>query len=269
MKTRVHSHIIDAHAHLGRWGFPTHQASAADLAMEMDAHRISATIVSHSLAISYHAPEGNRRLAEEISGFARIFGYVTVNLNYPAQMIAELDRYLDPQSPHRGKFVGVKVHQMYARHRYDSPEGMALTERLAEIGVPVLVHTFSSAIESPWNVVAAAKAYPNANIVVAHMGGDAWWEGARAARQAPNVYLELCSTYTDPEKARAAVDAVGPERVLFGTDATLFTASHMLGAMADMGLTESELEMIMGGNARRLFPSIDAALEQGEKHGAF
>jgi len=70
------------------------------------------------------------------------------------------------------------------------------------------------------------------------------------------VYLELCSSWTDPEKVRAAIDAVGPERVLFGTDANLFAVSHMVGAMEDAGLSDAELRMVMGGNARQLFPAV-------------
>jgi predicted TIM-barrel fold metal-dependent hydrolase len=85
------------------------------------------------------------------------------------------------------------------------------------------------------------------------MGGDAWWEGIRAAQQAPNLYLEICATYSDPDKVRAAIEAVGVERVLFGTDSTLFDAAHMLGAVADAGLTAREQELVLGENARRLF----------------
>ncbi len=119
--------------------------------------------------------------------------------------------------------------------------------------MPILIHTFSSAVESPWNVVPVAKAHPDAQIILGHMGGDAWWEGARVGREAPNLYLEFCSTYTDPPKFRAAVDAVGAGRVLFGTDATLYEISHVMGAMQDAGLTDEEYRLIMGENARKLF----------------
>lgn len=245
--------ILDVHAHLGKWTYPIRQATAQDLAAEMANLGIIRTIVSHSMAIGYDVVEGNRLLAEEIRDFPQIFGYCSVNLNYPEQMLVELERYLGKRSPFAGKFVGVKMHQMMSRHRYDTPEGLALTQALTIYRVPILVHTFGSAIESPWNVLPAARAHSQVPFILGHMGGDAWWEGARVGKEAPNLYLELCSSYTDPEKVRAAIEAVGPERVLFGTDATLFTASHMVGAMADMGLTEAEMRLIMGENTRRLF----------------
>jgi len=46
---------------------------------------------------------------------------------------------------------------------------------------------------------------------------------------------------------------VGKERVIFGTDSTLFMVEYTLGAMDDMGLTEEERTAIMGENAERLF----------------
>ncbi len=248
--------MVDVHAHLGRWSYPIKQATAAELAAEMQTHGIEATIASHSLAIVYDATEGNRALADEIRGLPQLWGYVSVNLNYPERAAGELARYLGAGSPFGGQFIGVKVHQSLSRHRFDTPEGMELAAEVAKYRVPILVHTFGSAIESPWNVLPAAKAFPEVSFILGHMGGDAWWEGARVGREAPNLYLELCSSWTDPEKVRAAIDAVGPERVLFGTDANLFAVSHMVGAMEDAGLSDAELRLVMGENARHLFPAL-------------
>lgn len=252
--------IVDAHAHLGRWPYPIRQGTAADLAAEMQTLGVVASVTSHSLAIYYDAVEGNRALAEEIRDFPQIWGYVSVNLNYPEQATDELERYLGAGSPFRHKFIGVKVHQSLSRRRFDTPEAMAIARAVDRYRVPVLVHTFGSALESPWNVLPAAKANPDVPFILGHMGGEAWSEGARVGREAPNLYLELCSSWTDPEKVRAAIDAVGPERVLFGTDANLFTLAHMVGALEDAGLSEGELRLVMGGNARRLFPDVARTL---------
>lgn len=243
--------IIDSHVHLGKWYFPIAQPTAADFVATMQRHHIDISIISSSLAIVYDFREGNAELAEAIREFPQLLGYVVVNFNYPEESIAEMAHYLGEGG--NRQFVGVKVHPLLAKQRYDTPQGQRLTRALAEYGLPVLVHTFGSALESPWNVVPAAKANPDLPIILAHMGGDAWWEGVRAAQESPNLYLEICSTWTDPEKIRAAIDAVGVERVLFGSDATLFDVAHMLGAVEDAGLSDEEIALIMGENARRLF----------------
>jgi predicted TIM-barrel fold metal-dependent hydrolase len=161
MSERQSTAIIDAHAHLGKWAYPITQHDAGGLAAEMSQLGISAAVVSHSMAIAYDAEEGNRVLAEEIRNYPQFWGYVGVNLNYLDEAMNELERYLGPNAEQPGKFIGVKVHQLFSRHSYDTPEGMALTRAVAGYGVPILVHTFGSPLESPWNVLSAAKANPN------------------------------------------------------------------------------------------------------------
>ncbi len=244
--------IVDAHAHIGRWPAPQRFLTPDEMVSNMRRCGIGYTIISASAAIYYDYREGNREVAEAMQGRPQILGYVTVNLNYPEGSLAELEHYLDGRQP-GSQWVGIKVHQQTNRHGFNTPEGMAVAAAAERYHVPILIHTFSSAVESPWNVVPVAKAHPHAQIILGHMGGDAWWEGARAGREAPNLYLEFCSTYTDPPKFRAAVDAVGAARVLFGTDTTLFDVAHVLGAVRDAGLTDQECELVMGENARKLF----------------
>jgi predicted TIM-barrel fold metal-dependent hydrolase len=244
--------IVDAHAHFGKWYFPISQLTEHDILAYMEREKIDYTVLSSSLAIVYDFREGNRELEKALRGHPQLLGYVSINFNYPKESLEELEHYLG----HRDllpQFVGVKVHPLLAKHRYDSPEGMKLTRAVADYGVPILVHTLSSSLESPWNVLPAAKANPGVPIILGHMGGDTWWEGIRVALQSPNIYLEMCSTWTDPDKLRAAIEAVGAERLLFGTDATLFDVSHMLGAVEDAGLTDEERSLILGENAKRLF----------------
>lgn len=244
--------VIDAHGHLGKWYFPTWQPTAGEVAADMARLGVEAAILSSSLAIIYDAPEGNRELAQAIRPYPQLFGYVSVNLNYLDEALREMEAYLGA-SARNPQFVGVKVHPLLCKHRYDTPEGLAVTRAAATYGAPILVHTFNSPLESPWNVLPAARAVPEVPIILGHMGGETWWEGIRVAQEAPNIYLEVCSTWTDPEKVRAAIGAVGAGRILFGSDATFFDLSHMLGAMQDAELSPEEWQLIMRENARRLF----------------
>ncbi|HEX9117889.1 MAG TPA: amidohydrolase family protein [Anaerolineae bacterium] len=245
--------IVDVHAHLGRWPHAVREMTAAEMAAYMAHFGIDYTFVSSSTAVYYDFREGNREMAEAIRPFPQIKAYVTVNLNYVEESLAEISAYLGPARTGGPQFAGIKVHQQTNHQRFNMPAGFAIAGAAAEYGVPILIHTFSSAIESPWNVVPVAQAYPNVPFILGHMGGEAWWEGARCAREAANLYLELCSTYTDPPKATSAIAGAGVERVLFGTDASLFEPTHMLGALEDAGLDDGQRALVMGGNARRLF----------------
>lgn len=240
--------IIDIHTHYGKWPFPMANVSPSEMAATLKRWDIQTAVVSSSLAIVYDFREGNRVLAEAIEGQPELLGYVTLNLNYPEESVRELESYLA-----RPGFVGVKIHPLYCRQKINSPNGQFLAGKMAEYGRPLLLHTYSSALESPWNVVPLAKRFPNLPIIVAHMGGDTWWEGIAVAGEAPNLYLEPCATWADADKVAQAVREVGAERFLFGSDYTLFDPGHTLGMIEDAELSAEERELILYGNAARLF----------------
>ena len=175
---------------------------------------ISRIVFSSSLGIVYDFREGNAVLAEALREEPNYYGYVAVNLNYPEESLAEIDKYFEAGKA-GGKFVGIKVHPMLAGRSFDCEEGFLIAEAASRYGVPILVHTFGSAIESPRNLLRAAERYPGAAFILGHMGGWAWEEGIAVAKARPNAWLEICSTCTDPRKVRAAIDAVGADRVLF------------------------------------------------------
>jgi len=244
--------IVDAHAHYGDWYFPVVNPSAEETADRMRALGVDRTVFSSSLGIVYDFREGNEELASVLEAHPEFSGYVAVNLNYPEESLAEIEKYLGPGRKGDG-FVGIKVHPMLAMRSFDCEAGLLFAEASSRLGVPILVHTFGSAIESPRNVLRAAGRFPGAVFILGHMGGYAWEEGLAAGRAVPNAWLEICSTCTDTGKVRAAIEAVGEDRVLFGTDSTLFAAEYMHGAMADFGLSDRELAKVMGENAERIF----------------
>jgi hypothetical protein len=215
---------------------------------------IARAIVSSALAIVYDFREGNRALAEAIRPHPELFGYVTINLNYPEEGIRELETYAP-----NPKFVGAKIHPNYSGQKIDSPDGRRVLRALNEIGRPLLLHTYSSALESPWNAVPVARLNPRVPIIMAHMGGDVWREGIRAAKEAPNLFVDMCASWADADKVADAVSELGAERVLFGSDFTLFDPAHTLGMIEDADLSEDTRSLILHGNAERLFGGALAA----------
>lgn len=240
--------IIDVHTHYGKWPFPMANVSPTEMVATLKRWDIQTAVVSSSLAIVYDFREGNRALAEAIESQPELLGYVVLNLNYPEESAREMETYLA-----RPGFVGVKIHPLYCRQKINSPNGQWLAAKMAEYGRPLLLHTYSSPLESPWNVVPIARAFPSLPIIVAHMGGDAWQEGIAVAKEAPNLYLEPCATWADADKVAVAVREIGAERMLFGSDYTLFDPGHTLGMIEDAGLSAEERALILYGNAARLF----------------
>jgi predicted TIM-barrel fold metal-dependent hydrolase len=66
---------------------------------------------------------------------------------------------------------------------------------------------------------------------------DGWREAIDVMKNMPNIYTEFCNSWVEPEKARATVDAVGANRVMFGTDAGLFDPAFCAGVYEEADLT--------------------------------
>lgn len=238
--------IIDVHSHFGKWPFPMRN-TGVDYTLDLMKRRgISKTILSSSLAIVYDFIEGNRRLAAAIEGYPNLMGYVTVNPNHFEASCKELEAYL--QKPN---FVGVKIHPMYARQPADSPQTRKLVQKVAEYGRPLLIHTFGQG--APLQVLQLARECPNLPIIMGHGGADAWREAVYVMQQADNLFAEFCCTIHETGKVRRSIDAVGVDRILFGSDLDLLHPGFIAGVYEEAGLSPDEIKKILYGNARRLF----------------
>jgi predicted TIM-barrel fold metal-dependent hydrolase len=129
----------------------------------------------------------------------------------------------------------------------------------------------------PFHIRALQAAYPDLVIILGHAGYDLWWEEAcRIARGSPNCYLELSDWYlelSDPKnlivKVACMRDMVGADHILFGSDQV--SGNRFCGDRAILPdwvsffkklpeeakkigyqFTKEEVELILGGNAKRI-----------------
>lgn len=238
--------IIDVHGHLGSWPFPMRNPDSKCLRGMMRRWGISKTILSHTKAIVNDFVEGNAELAEAIAGSDDLYGYVTVNPNYVEQSLHEIDKYL-----HLPNFVGVKFHPGYATISIDSPETIQIAAHFAGSGAPFLIHTWGPAEVA--KIGKLAERFPNLPIIMGHGGANGWREAINVIKNTANTYTEFCNSSVEPAKARATIDAVGSERVLFGTDAGLFDPAFCVGLYEEANLTPDEERAILHDSAARLF----------------
>lgn len=99
-----------------------------------------------------------------------------------------------------------------------------------------------------------AKRYPDVTFLVAHSGGA--WALARqvagAASQFPNIMAELTYTGAVNRVIEWFCERIGPERVLFGTDAPMRDPRPQLAWCIHTALPEKHKRMIVGENFARI-----------------
>lgn len=243
---------IDIHAHYGKWPFAGRDAEIEDIKTAMEKHGIQAFFLSSSKAIMYDFIKGNQEMFADIAGVRGLYGYVVVNPNYIEESLDEIRKYIS-----HPKFIGIKYHPEYCKKPIDCEEMIPLFQMMEALNVPVLIHTFGDGLSSPLQLRNINTRYPNLKLIAAHMGGNRFDLGIQLAKHTNhNVVLEICSTDISYDKIKMAVDAAGVERVLFGTDYSLFDPSYTIGAVESSQLTDMEKEMLFRKNALKIFTNI-------------
>lgn len=177
------------------------------------------------------------------------------------------------QAYHEWGMKGFKLHAGVG-YMPDDPVCYWLYEKAAEWKIPVMVHTGGApSVALRWEnsrpayFASAAARYPEVNFIFAHCGDVGWWqEAAQAACWLKNVYVDL-SLWQKPYRKggkqrfyqwlRNLIDDVGPEKILFATDAPYPNLMCPLKEWVkvfrepdtEIKFTQQEKEMILGKSA--------------------
>ncbi len=151
---------------------------------------------------------------------------------------------------------------------YDDPTLRAAIEMATERGLPINFHVtdpnsrdYPGKIETPFaSLRDLAKDHPKATFVFAHLGG---MMRLKELKRLPNVWVDTAAIpLMYPSIVyKKAIDSIGADRMLFGTDYPLRTfprhqrqpdfSSH-LESIANAGLSAEELHSILADNFNRI-----------------
>ena len=133
-------------------------------------------------------------------------------------------------------------------------------------GIPT---TYRPTFADPLDLVGVAQAHPNLPFVLPHFGGGFFDRALLAGAQCENLFVDTSSSNgwlkTQPVKLTLAdvfertLGVFGPERILFGTDSSVFPRGwrhdillSQREALGACGISDAERQLILGGNAARL-----------------
>jgi predicted TIM-barrel fold metal-dependent hydrolase len=183
----------------------------------------------------------------------RTLGFVYLNPNYLDFSLQEFDRCVRD-----GPMVGVKL---WIARRCNAPELNPIVERVMSMKTVMLQHTWfkmggnGPGESTPDDLAELARRHPQATLIDAHTGGD-WERGIRAIRATKNV--STCVAGFDPTAGcvEMAVRELGPERVLYGSDAAGRSFASQLGKVKGAEISETARRLVLGENLRRLLTPV-------------
>ena len=145
--------------------------------------------------------------------------------------------------------------------------GMLSVGVRGKLGLP---SRFAMRFSNPLDLHSVALSYPQLPVIIPHFGAGLFKEALMVADLCPNIYLDTSSSnswikyhhsLTLEDVLRQALQVVGPDRLLFGTDSSFFPRGwqHIVwetqvAALQKIGVDDPTQEKFFSGNFNRLFP---------------
>ena len=254
--------IWDLHCHLTGQGGRTPDESMARLIVLADRMGIDRLVIymGQRLIMDPSPAELRQQNDEVLQALShwhhRAFGFVYVSPKHVEASLREIDRCVRD-----GPMLGLKL---WVAARCNCPEADALVQRAEELKAVVFQHTWikTGANEpgesSPMDLVALAERHPRASIICGHTGGQ-WELGIRAIRHLPNVSIGIAGSDPTAGFVEMAVRELGARRILYGSDVPGRSFASQLAKVLGANISESDRQLILGANLRRLLtPILDA-----------
>jgi predicted TIM-barrel fold metal-dependent hydrolase len=226
-----------------------------DVVAGLDEFGIQKAIVGTPCLVSGGAKEfldHNFRMSNKIIADAqakypdRIVGAGRVNPNYGDEALEEFERCIKDY-----KLRALKLHPMceffYPSHRYLPP----IFEMAREHNVVIMFHTGDGPLIHSTGFLDLAQNFPEVTILLYHLGGA---NGAKVAKQRPNMYLTTSGRNAQIDKLRA-IKEIGADRVLYGSDmpfANPIPDILKITLIPESRVSDEEKAMVLGGNLARL-----------------
>jgi uncharacterized protein len=232
--------IFDSHMHVGE--FPLFNVS-------LDRDGLEALMAEHDIdaGLVFHPDNGYvRQVIESTEG---AYGLAWANPRLPGYLEQILEYLEHP------RFLGVKLHPLLDGYHPNDPAVHPLLEKLVERDLPVLIHSGHPIFTLPWSIEELIVNFPEAKVILGHMGhGNIIYINAAidVAERNPNVYLET-SGMPMHTKIAEAVERVGPDRVLYGSDAPFHHPTVEIAKVRLSGLAPELVERVLSANGRALF----------------
>jgi len=244
--------IIDGHVHLMHpplsVGWCGIELQVGELIKTMDEYEIDLSVaIPEPTVRPEYISRMNDLMAKDIRPYSkRIVGFGRINPHYGREAVREVERCVKVLG-----FRGIKLHPIVESFLPFGEPSLKVVQKAAELQVPVIFHSGTPPYSEPLQIGMVADAVPRATIILAHMGIYYLADAISTAKKWDNVILDM-STLMWHKMLKAAVEEVGPERIVFGSDLPFGHPGWQLKLVELSGISERERELILGYNMAKL-----------------
>ncbi|MGB9596405.1 MAG: amidohydrolase family protein [Candidatus Poribacteria bacterium] len=246
--------IIDTHIHIGRWN---NEDSVENLIESASKNGIKILLASCLGERGYNAFPAitefilaNNVTLEAMEKYPdKIYGLCFVNPKYTEESLAEIERCIS-----KG-MVGIKL---WIAVKASDPLVEPIAEKAIELNVPILQHAWYKTTGNldnetiPKDIAILAEKFPKLRIQMAHLFGGGF-RGLAEIAPFPNVYADVSGGEPEAGFLEIAVQELGADRIVFGSDAPGRGFAVQLGKVIGANIPDDVKEMILWKNARSLY----------------
>jgi predicted TIM-barrel fold metal-dependent hydrolase len=217
--------------------------TAATLLQMMANNRVDGALTCSLKAIQYDFVAGNDETLARHSAHPELRPVAVVDPRRAPDCYAEVERCAD------AGFIAYRCLREYQGWAIANQAFVHLLRAIATTGLPVIVHTPESGDATALLQIAGDWETP---VVLAAVSYSVLSEALAVVAEAPNFYLEA-HRLSLPGQVEVMAEAVGAERLMFGSWAPLYAQRPSLDAILGAAICQTDKERILSGNARHVF----------------
>lgn len=219
------------------------QAALASILANEDAAGIE-----YAVAMPNPTPRpDNRALYETVHRERRVIACCQVNPNHGAEAIAEVTTAVTQWGMRMLKIMPA----LYHLNLYGSL-ARGLMDQARALGIVVNIHSGGD-LSHPLKIGALCHRYPEVTVIMDHMGYREWsGDAIIAAQDNPNLYLGTTIASFEPSFVARAIQELGPERVIYGSNLPVCYSDLAVEALRRQKLGREVEELVLGGNLARI-----------------
>lgn len=209
--------IIDSHVHIGKTEKIDRSFSFLGFNSFMESQGVSNSVVMPNVSSKISCSDLNAKFLGEFYSLeeymrSKFFPFLLIDPD-DRETIKQIENY---------DVCGLKVHPSILQMNIYSHKWESFFEVAERRGIPILVHCGRNLISHISHLIRAANKYSNNIFIAAHLGGNASDLVSEAIdlvkeSKLSNLYLDTSSVKL-PYLIEKAVDILGPDKIIFGSD---------------------------------------------------
>jgi len=234
--------VIDCSTHFGFLPYKDTDVSVEKLRLSMRRYGVAGALTYSLKGVAYDFQEGNEETLAVCKSNPGLLPVATVDPRRHLDVIEEIGK-----CGSKG-FVALRLFPEQQGWKLNSAFFKPILKELQRLGMPLIVNGAGGG--GPTEVIRAVEG-STIPVIMTGIGYGSLAEGIAAVLEHPALLIEAQVNDT-PDSLAVTVDALGAERVVYGSGSPSVSMRSSINGIAEAELTDDQKALVFGGNIQRI-----------------